>query len=311
MTDAPGGPDLHPESAAPEYAPADPEMPEGIESAPRDEAVRDTYTHGHHESVLRTHSWRTAENSAAYLIPELEPGLTLLDVGCGPGTITVDLARRLAPGKVTGVDAAASIVKQAAALAHDEGVTNAELRVGDVSAHDFPDASFDIVHAHQVLQHVANPVAAMREIRRVLKPGGLFAARDVDYGGVVWYPVSEGLSEWMRVYRDVHFWNGGNPDAGRALKAWAHLAGFTEVRSSASIWCFASELEREWWGDSWAERATESDFASHAIQAGVADLAELRTMAAAWRAWVKDPDGWFAMPHGEILARKAPAAPNA
>jgi hypothetical protein len=60
-------------------------------------APRATYTHGHHESVLRSHAWRTVENSAAYLVPHLRPGLSLLDVGSGPGTITVDLAERLAP----------------------------------------------------------------------------------------------------------------------------------------------------------------------------------------------------------------------
>jgi SAM-dependent methyltransferase len=275
------------------------DAPERPEIAPRDE-----YTHGHHESVLRSHTWRTVANSAAYLIPELEAGLSLLDVGCGPGTITVDLARRLAPGKVVGIDASPQIVEQAAGLAYDEGVQNAQFRVGDVYALDFPDDTFDIVHAHQVLQHVANPVAAMKEVRRVLKPGGVFAARDVDYGGVAWYPELPGLASWMTVYRDVHYWNGGNPDAGRALKAWAHLAGFGDVTSSASIWCFASDAEREWWGESWAVRATESSFAAHAIEAGVADLADLRAMAAAWREWAKDPDGWFGMPHGEILARK-------
>jgi SAM-dependent methyltransferase len=279
------------------------DAPEGPEIAPRDESPRDQYTHGHHESVLRTHAWRTVANSAAYLIPELTAGLSLLDVGCGPGTITVDLARRLAPGRVVGIDSAAEIIEQAAGLAFDEGVGNADFRVGDIYALDFPDASFDIVHAHQVLQHVANPVAAMREVRRVLKPGGLFAARDVDYGGVSWYPEIAGLTNWMTTYRDVHYWNGGDPDAGRALKAWAHLAGFTDVSCSASIWCFASDAEREWWGESWAVRATESSFASHAIESGVADLADLRAMAAAWRAWVKDPDGWFGMPHGEIIAR--------
>ncbi|MCU1442287.1 MAG: hypothetical protein JWQ59_437 [Cryobacterium sp.] len=272
---------------------------DGIETAPRDE-----YTHGHHESVLRSHTWRTVQNSAAYLIPELRAGLTLLDVGCGPGTITVDLARRLAPGHVVGVDASAEIVKQAAALAQDEAVHNATFQPGDVYALDFPDDSFDIVHTHQVLQHVANPIAAIREIRRVLKPGGLFAARDVDYGGVAWYPELPGLATWMTIYRDVHFWNGGTPDAGRALKAWARLAGFSSVTSSASIWCFASDAEREWWGESWAVRATESNFAAHAIEAGVGDLADLKSIAAAWRQWAADPDGWFGMPHGEILARK-------
>ncbi|MDJ0337087.1 methyltransferase domain-containing protein [Cryobacterium sp. PH31-O1] len=271
---------------------------ESSESAPRDE-----YIHGHHESVLRSHTWRTVANSAAYLIPQLHTGAVLLDVGCGPGTITVDLARRLAPGRVVGLDASTEIVERAAGLAADEAVHNASFQVGDVYALDFADATFDIVHAHQVLQHLANPVAAMAEIRRVLRPGGVFAARDVDYGGVMIAPAIDGLIDWMRVYREVHYWNGGDPDAGRSLKTWARRAGFTDVTSSASVWCFAADAEREWWGNSWAVRVTESSFAAHAIESGVADLADLKRMAAAWREWVRDPDGWFGMPHGEILAR--------
>ncbi|MBG6213687.1 hypothetical protein RCH23_001429 [Cryobacterium sp. CAN_C3] len=147
--------------------------------------------------MLRSHTWRTVANSAAYLIPELCTGGVLLDVGCGPGTITVDLARRLAP----------------------------------------------------------------------------------DY------------------------WNGGDPDAGRSLKSWARRAGFTDVTCSASVWCFASDAEREWWGESWAVRLTESSFAAHAIESGVADLGDLKRIAVAWREWVRDPNGWFGIPHGEILAR--------
>jgi ubiquinone/menaquinone biosynthesis C-methylase UbiE len=243
-------------------------------------------------------------NSAAYLIPELQLGGTLLDVGCGPGTITVDLARRLSPGSVVGIDASTSIIAHAEGLAADEGVHNASFQVGDVYALDFADASFDIVHAHQVMQHLARPVLAMAEIRRVLRPGGVFAARDVDYGGVMIAPTIQGLTEWMQVYREVHYWNGGDPDAGRSLKSWALAAGFSSVTSSASVWCFASDAEREWWGESWAVRVTESSFASHAIEAGVAGLADLREMAAAWRQWVRDPGGWFGMPHGEILARR-------
>ena len=273
------------------------------QTASSESAPRDQYTHGHHESVLRSHTWRTVANSAAYLIPELAAGGVLLDVGCGPGTITVDLARRIAPGRVVGLDASSEIVERAAGLAADAGVHNAQFQVGNIYALDFPDASFDIVHAHQVMQHLARPVAAMAEIRRVLRPGGVFAARDVDYGGVMIAPVIDALTEWMRVYREVHYWNGGDPDAGRSLKAWALAAGFTSVTSSASMWCFASDAEREWWGESWAVRVTESSFAAHAIEAGVAELADLKRMAAAWRVWVRDPTGWFGMPHGEILAR--------
>src|SRR5436190_6023772 len=113
------------------------------------------YTHGHHESVLRSHTWRTAENSAVYLLPELRPGQRLLDVGCGPGTITVDLARRVAPGEVVGIDAAPEVIEQTPAA---DGVTFA---VGDVYALDSADGSFDVVHAHQVLQHLTDPVRAL------------------------------------------------------------------------------------------------------------------------------------------------------
>jgi ubiquinone/menaquinone biosynthesis C-methylase UbiE len=271
---------------------------ESIESAPAE-----AYTHGHHESVLRIHSWRTVDNSAAYLAPHLQAGARVLDVGSGPGTITIDLARRVRPGVVIGVDTAADVVARAAGLAASERVDNAEFRVADAYALPFADDWFDIVHAHQVLQHLARPVDALREFRRVLKPGGLLAVRDVDYGGVIWSPASPGLSRWLELYHDVHAGNGGEPDAGRHLKRWVREAGFSGIEASASNWVFSTALEREWWGNSWAERATKSQFAAHAIEAGHSNRDELARIADAWRDWAADDDGWLLMPHSEVLAR--------
>ncbi len=271
---------------------------ESIESAPTE-----AYTHGHHESVLRSHSWRTVENSAAYLAPHLDAGAAVLDVGSGPGTITIDLARRVRPGLVIGIDNAAEVVARAAGLAESERVGNIEFRVGDAYALEFDDASFDIVHAHQVLQHLARPIDALREFRRVLKPGGLLAVRDVDYGGVIWSPASAGLARWLELYHEVAAGNGGDPDAGRHLKRWVREAGYADIEASASTWVFSTALEREWWGNSWAERATESQFAAHAIEAGHSNPAELARIAGAWREWAADVDGWLLMPHAEILAR--------
>ena len=264
---------------------------------------RDVYTHGHHDSVLRTHSWRTVDNSAAYLVPHLHPGATILDVGSGPGTITIDLAGRVRPGRVIGIDASPDVVAQAAGLAASEGVANVEFRIGDAYALEFDDATFDVVHAHQVLQHLGRPVDALVEFRRVLKPGGVLAVRDVDYGGVIWNPPSAGLTRWLELYHDVHAWNGGEADAGRHLKSWVREAGFTDLEASASTWVFSTALEREWWGGSWAERATQSQFAAHAIESGHSNPEELRRVAAAWREWAADDDGWLMMPHGEVIAR--------
>jgi SAM-dependent methyltransferase len=258
------------------------------------------YTHGHHESVLRSHTWRTVENSAAYLAPHLEPGLHLLDVGCGPGTITVDLARRVAPGQTIGIDAAPAVIEIAA---RDNGDTTAIFETGDVTDLRFDDATFDVVHAHQVLQHLADPVAALAEMGRVCKPGGLVAARDGDYGAFTWYPADPGLDRWLATYEAVSRANGGEPDAGRRLAAWARRAGFREVTASASVWCFSEPRDRLWWGELWAERITESPLAHRAVELDLATTADLAAMAGAWRRWLADPDGWFAALHGEILCR--------
>jgi SAM-dependent methyltransferase len=266
-------------------------------------APGERYTHGHHESVLRSHRWRTAENSAAYLLPHLRPGQDVLDVGCGPGTITLDFARLVAPGRVIGIDAEAGVLRAATADAAEAGIGNATFEVGDAYALGFEDRRFDVVHAHQVLQHLADPVAALAEMRRVTRVGGIVAARDMDLDSIVWYPDLPALKRWLALYGQVTRSNGGEPDAGRRLLAWAHAAGFTDVTASASVWCYASPDERAWWGSLWADRVTRSAFADQALAVGLADHDELAAIADAWRAWAASPDGWFALTSGEVLAR--------
>ncbi|WP_404954437.1 methyltransferase domain-containing protein [Streptomyces sp. 147326] len=262
------------------------------------------YTHGHHESVLRSHRWRTAENSAAYLIGELRPGMSVLDVGCGPGTITADLAELVAPGgRVTAVDAAQDVVERARAHAAERGVSGIEFGTADVHALDFPDDTFDVVHAHQVLQHVGDPVQALREMRRVCRPGGIVAARDADYAAMTWCPATPGLDEWLSLYRRVARANGGEPDAGRRLRAWARQAGFTDVTSSATAWCFATPEEAAWWSALWADRTTASSYAAIATGGGHATGSDLAAAAEAWRVWGAAPDAWFSVLNGEILCR--------
>ncbi|WP_369131004.1 methyltransferase domain-containing protein [Modestobacter roseus] len=266
----------------------------------------DTYTHGHAEPVLQSHRWRTVENSAGYLLPQLRPGLDVLDVGCGPGTITVDLAARVAPGRVVGLDVAPAPLAEARDLASRAGVA-VEFVTGDGYALAFDDDSFDVVHAHQVLQHLTDPVAALREMARVCRPGGVVAVRDVDYAATTWFPASPGLDRWLELYERVARRNDAEPDAGRRLLSWAHVAGLPDVTATTSAWCFASPAEREWWGTSWAGRATASAFAEQAVAYGLATPAELQEVAEAWLAWAAADDGWLGMLHGELLIRVQPS----
>jgi SAM-dependent methyltransferase len=262
----------------------------------------ETYTHGHDDSVLRSHRWRTVENSAAYVASRFVPGASVLDVGCGPGTITVDIARRVAPAAVLGIDASAEVIAGAVDAARRDDVPNVEFAVGDVYALEHPDASFDVVHAHQVLQHVADPVSALREMRRVCSPEGVVATRDSIYRAFTWYPGDARLDRWLELYCAVARANGGEPDAGSRLRAWALDAGFGAVRTSASAWCYADDKERAWWGDLWAERITKTALAARAQELGLATTTDLADLAAGWRAWAAAPNGWFAVLHGEILA---------
>jgi ubiquinone/menaquinone biosynthesis C-methylase UbiE len=261
------------------------------------------YTHGHHDSVLRSHRWRTAENSAGYLLPEVKPGLAVLDVGCGPGTITADLAARVAPARVTAVEVTAEALVLAQAEAEHRGQDNIDFVVADVHELDFPDNSFDVVHAHQVLQHVGDPVRALREMRRVCRPGGIVAARDSDYAAFAWFPRLRQLDDWLALYQQVARANGGKPDAARHLLSWAHAAGFDDVSATSSTWCFATPEDRAWWGGMWADRILESAMARQAIESGAATRERLEEISKGWRAWADHPDGWLSLLHGEILCR--------
>ncbi len=262
-----------------------------------------TYTHGHHESVLRSHRWRTADNSAAHLLPHLRADHRLLDVGAGPGTITADLAARVAGLTATEVGERELALSRETVAAR--GLTHVDFAVEDVHALSFADASYDVAHAHQVLQHVADPVQALRELARVTRPGGLVAVRDSDYAGFTWWPRLPGLDAWMRLYQLAARSNGGEPDAGRRLLAWAHAAGLDDVTASSSTWCFATPDDRAYWGGMWADRIVESALARQLVDDGHATVADLRAVSDAWRQWSEHPDGWFSLLHGELLCRVA------
>ncbi|HVW35472.1 MAG TPA: class I SAM-dependent methyltransferase, partial [Acidimicrobiia bacterium] len=241
------------------------------------------YIHGHSDSVLRSHRWRTAANSAAYLLPHLRAGQRLLDVGCGPGTLTVDLARHAGEGgEVVGVDLAESVVAEATTHAAAEGMANVRFLAGDFRDLDLDlePGSFDVVHAHQVLQHLPDPPAALAAMAALAKPDGVVAARDADYLAFFWTPENPRLERWRDVYLEVSDRNGTEGRAGRNMLRWARQAGLADIAYSTSTWTYATVGEREWWGGLWADRIRSSTLANQAVEYGVATREDLEDLAA-------------------------------
>ena len=260
------------------------------------------YTHGYDEPVRRSHATRTMANSLGYGQARLEAGMTVLDLGCGIGTITADIAQRVAPGRVIAVDIDAGILERARRRATERGLDNVDYQVMDAYGLDLPDASVDFAHAHQVLQHLHDPVAALIELKRVTRSGGTIAVRDGDYAAFSWYPASAGLDLWRDAYRRLARANGGEPDAGRHLLAWAHRAGLTDVETTSTSWTYAAGPSARWWGQSWADRVRHSAIATQLVDSGIASPHDLEMMAQSWLDWSEHPDAWFAVPSGEILA---------
>jgi ubiquinone/menaquinone biosynthesis C-methylase UbiE len=263
------------------------------------------YTHGHHRSVVTAHSARRASEAAAFLLPLLKSPMRLLDFGCGPGTITVDLAEKLKPGgSVVGIDMSEEVIAQAREHARSSGVSNVRFDTGNIYETGFDEGSFDVVYAHQVLHHLSGPVKALAEAKRVLKPGGICGVREVDWGTSAIWPTNSRLERFLEIFHEVERRNGGDADAGRHLKDWFEQAGFSDLKVTASTWAFAEQAGLEWWGTQWSERIVHSNIATSAVKYGIATQAELEDISKAWLEWMAAPGAFFSFIHAEVIGTK-------
>ena len=214
------------------------------ETDPRSSRMESSgYTMGYDEEFQRLLARRRAETHAAHLLPHLEQGMRVLDLGCGPGTIAMGLADAVSPGELHGVDIDESQIELARAAAEAGGHANAAFHVGDATDLQFDDGLFDAVHCHTVLSHIPDTAAALAEVRRVLRPGGLFAAREALVGSCFLEPVSPELHEVWAMFGKLIEANGGHPHMGRELKRMLLTAGFADIRPGASFDTFGTAQE--------------------------------------------------------------------
>ena len=264
----------------------------------------ETYQLGHHPSVVARHARRTAETAAGFFLPFLKPGMRLLDVGCGPGSITSGFAQRVAPGETIGIDPSADVIATATALARATKARNLAFEVGNIYQPRFAAETFDAVFSHQMLQHLRRPLEALRQMQALLAPGGVLGVRVVDWGSAVFYPESEGMRRYLAIQFDLARRNGAEPNAGRYLRRWLREAGFGKMRITASTEFDADAHATGERGEMFAERILQSSLADTVLERGLATRSDLESIAAAWRAWGRDPDAFFCFSHVEAVAWK-------
>jgi SAM-dependent methyltransferase len=265
---------------------------------------REQYTHGHGPVITRILGQRTAASHAAFFTPYLRSGMRLLDCGCGPGSITLGLAQCVAPGEVVGVDMAENQLEQARAAATEQGVSNARFETANVYALPFPDGSFDAVFSHAVVEHLREPIVALKEMYRVLKPGGVLGLRNADRAGELFWPPNPtliGLHEtWNRLLQH----NGSDPFIGRRLRSLLNEIGLECVEASAAYECHGTTDSVQLASAS-AAGYFSGTFADQVMALGWLDSAEVERIREAWKAWGEDPDAFWARTWCEAVGWKA------
>ncbi len=261
----------------------------------------ETYTPGYSEVAIRYMRRRHAVRDAAFLVPRLKPGMALLDCGCGPGTITVGLAEAVAPGLVVGVDVAPSQVQLAEETVAVRGLMNVRFEVASVYRLPFSDGTFDLVFAHALFEHLSEPLAALEELRRVLRPGGLVALASPDWGGNLMAPEEPDVARAIEVFKAIQRRNGGNPCVGREFGRLLEKAGFADIRLTALYDCYedvplVAELL--------AQRIEEAVGRQVVAGSGL-DRGEVGTLCRALRHWAAQPTVLFAQAYVEAIGAKA------
>jgi len=257
------------------------------------------YSNRANAAFVATMAERTASREAAFLLPHLRAEMHVLDAGCGPGSITLGLAAAVAPGKVVGIDVQPSQVEQARALADQRGVTNVRFEATNVYELPFPDGSFDAAFANAVLMQLREPVRALAELRRVLRPGGIAGVRDLDDGGDLFVPATPLLQQWFSLKDRVQQHNGANTYIGRHHRRLLLEAGFVRTEAGASILSEGS-LEKSRHHAAFF-KAQLSGLAPSALAEGWIDQATVDAIAAEFDAWAESPDAFHAATWCEAL----------
>jgi ubiquinone/menaquinone biosynthesis C-methylase UbiE len=256
----------------------------------RGEDTRERYVHGYEEWTRQWMTQRTAADDLDFLIPYLKPGMSVIDCGCGPGSITADLAALVAPGAVVGIDIEPRQLEAAERLAIERGVKNISFQQASVYELPFPDASFDVSVAHFVLEHVSDPLRGLREMFRVLRPGGVAAIKDPYYPAFTFRPRTPELELFGELSAKVRKHNGASDTYAPDLRAYLLKAGFRRTDAQAGLINTAGGEVSRVLPMMLTNQVREPAFRDTVLKEGWATEAELDAISAAAQGLAARPD---------------------
>lgn len=267
------------------------------------------YTLGHGDRLVGAFGLRGVGQEAQFIVPYLRPGMSVLDCGCGPGTITVGLAECVTPGRVVGVDISGDQFDIGRTLAVQKGIAAIDFRQGDVMNLEFDDESFDVVFAHGVLYHLADPHTALAEMRRVLIEDGLLGIRDSDEGGSLIGPADGLVQRGCAAVVEAWRLNGTDPYFGRRQLGIVRGAGFEPVHFSASYDNYTSGAQTRGLATFITELLRQPHMCDPLVNSGWTGPEELHRMREAIMAWGAAEDAFYCRARCETVARKVLSSP--
>lgn len=262
---------------------------------------------GYSEEMLHALMRHNAEDHAAHLTPHLKPGMRVLDFGCGPGSLSTGLARAVAPGELYGIDIEQSQVYIANALAAYLQQSNTVFQVGDAADMPFEDGFFDVAHCHDVLMHIPDTQAVLAEVKRVLKPGGIIACREMIVSSSFTYPDYGVLARAWDLFEDLLATDGGHPQMGKDLKNQLGRAGFDDAQITASFELISTPEELDFIYVLASDWFLSREMKETALQYGASTKELFESIQASYEQWKDDPGAICALAFGEAVAYKPQA----
>ena len=262
------------------------------------------YVCGYSSESVQIMARRTAELHGRFLLPHLHPGMRIADLGCGPGSITVGLARIVAPGEVVGIEIEPTQIDLARAHAAEQRVTNVRFELGDVRDLQFPDRAFDVVFGHTILMQFQDPMPVLSGVRRILRPDGVAGFREPCFAHNLSEPPDSAQGQLWKIFGRVLAHNGGDIDMGQRLGALLQSAGFDRLVMSASFNGAWTAEARQDTCQRYAHLCEEADFVKQAVALGWIGPDAVATMVTSLRREASDPVAFFATAWREIVGWK-------